>query len=154
MTFKQLSIGSGEMGNPANDSASSREAAQLIQACDRLSTLLEAAAEACAPELPDGVRLEIRGFAALLSFSNWEEIARWGSKLQIDLRDLNERELAYLERVSISLVQRWRTEGTGPMYRNEAGIRYSLRDIWEWRRKGRQAMTAQGVRRGRRKLDE
>jgi hypothetical protein len=42
----------------------------------------------------------------------------------------------------------WRTDGTGPAYRNEAGIRYPLKWYWEWREKGRQRLTAQRVRRG------
>jgi hypothetical protein len=68
----------------------------------------------------------------------------------VDFRDLKEIELAYVEGVSLKTVQRWRTQGTGPEYRCEAGISYPLRWLWEWRERGRQRMTAQKKTRGRR----
>jgi len=71
--------------------------------------------------------------------------------LPIDLRDLNEAEVAYIERVTPKTVREWRAQGTGPAYRNEAGIRYPVRELWIWRQKGRQTITAQRVRRGRRR---
>lgn len=145
-------------GNPLTHFAGSIEAileaagaSRVVEACNRLSAALEAAALPPAADLPGGVRADIHRMAALLAFPSWEEVVRWTATLNVDLRDLNERELAHIERVSLKLVQRWRTEGTGPAYRNEAGIRYSLRDVWDWRRRGRQTMTAQGTRRGRRR---
>ncbi|HEY0510385.1 MAG TPA: hypothetical protein VGH73_00685, partial [Thermoanaerobaculia bacterium] len=128
-------------------------AGKVVEACNRLSSALEAAVQAPVVDLPDGVRLNFHRVTALLAFPTWEEVVRWATTLNVDLRDLNEKELGHLERVSIKLVQRWRSEGTGPPYRNEAGIRYSLRDVWDWRRKGRQTMTAQGCRRGRKRQD-
>ena len=130
-------------------------ARQVIEACRTLSSTLAAATVTQgSPLLMPGVRPEVHRVSAVLALASWEEVVRWAATLQIDLRDLNERELAYLERVSLKLVQRWRTEGTGPAYRNEAGIRYALRDYWEWRRRGRQTMTSQKTRRGRKRLDE
>lgn len=142
-------------GNPLTHFAGSMEAileaagaGRVVEACNRLSAALEAAA------LPGGIRPDIHRVAALLAFPTWDEFVRWAATLNVDLRDLNEKELAHLERVSLKLVQRWRTDGTGPTYRNEAGIRYSLRDVWDWRRRARQTMTAQGTRRGRRRDSE
>jgi hypothetical protein len=128
-------------------------AAEVVAACNRLSAALEAASFPPL-DLPDGVRTDIHRVAAVLACQAWEEVVRWGTALNIDLRDLNEKELAHLERVSLKLVQRWRSEGTGPTYRNEAGIRYSPKDLWDWRRKGRQTMTAQRVRRGRKRAGD
>jgi len=128
-------------------------AGKVVATCERLSSALEAVTVAPAPEVPEGVRQDVHRIGAVLAFPSWDEVVRWATNLSLDLRDLTERELAYLERVSVKLVQRWRTEGTGPAYRNEAGIRYSIRDYWDWRKKGRQTMTAQGCRRGRRRQD-
>jgi hypothetical protein len=123
----------------------------VVAACDRLSSALEAAASVATTEVPEGVRPEVHRVAAVLAFPNWDDVVRWASTLSADLRDLTDKELAYLERVSVKLVQKWRTEGTGPTYRNAAGVRYSIRDVWDWRRRGRQTMTAQGTRRGRKR---
>jgi len=97
--------------------------------------------------LPPGVRSNLRELTALLALSpSLEEMLRLARGL--DLRDLSEAEVAYLERVNTKTVQKWRTDGTGPAYRNEAGIRYPLKWYWEWREKGRQRLTTQRVRRG------
>jgi hypothetical protein len=145
-------------GSPLTHFAGSMEAileaagaGKVVEACNRLSAALEAAALPLASDLPEGIRENFHRVAALLAFPAWEEVVRWAATLNVDLRDLNERELSHLERVSLKLVQRWRTEGTGPAYRNEAGIRYSLREVWDWRRRGKQTMTAQGTRRGRKR---
>jgi hypothetical protein len=122
---------------------------KVVEACNRLSAALEAAALPMV-DLPEGIRPNLIRVAAVLAFSSWEEVVRWATMLNVDLRDLNEREFGHLERVSLKLVQRWRRDGTGPAYRNEPGIRYALRDVWDWRRQGKQTMTAQGTRRGRR----
>ena len=61
----------------------------------------------------------------------------------VDFRDLNEDEFAYVEGVSLRTVKRWRTEGTGPEYRCEAGVTYPIRWVWDWRERGRQRMTVQ-----------
>jgi len=102
-------------------------------------------------QFPEGVRRDIGRLVALLTAPSWQEVIRWSTELPADLRDLNERELAYVEMVSMKIVQRWRSQGNGPFYRNQAGIRYSLRDVWEWRQRGRQRATAEGIRRGSRR---
>jgi hypothetical protein len=100
--------------------------------------------------LPPGVRADIGRIAGALAFApSFAEIMRFADTL--DLRDLNEMEVAYLERVSLKTVQRWRTQGTGPEYRCEAGILYPIRWLMEWRARGRQRMTAQKKTRGRRR---
>jgi hypothetical protein len=80
-----------------------------------------------------------------------ERVLRWAAPLEVDLRDLVETEVAYAERVAVKTVQRWRSDGDGPPYRNEVGIRYPAAWYWEWRHKGRQTMTAQRATRGRRR---
>ena len=88
-------------------------------------------------------------YAQLLALSpSPDEVLRLGRG--IDLRDLNEREIAYLERVSIKTVQRWRIEGMGPMYRNQGSIRYPVQEYVKWCSSGKQRMTAQRTTRGRR----
>lgn len=99
--------------------------------------------------LPPGVRIDIgRIAAALVLAPSMTELMRYADA--VDFRDLKEIELAYVEGVSLKTVQRWRTQGTGPEYRCEAGISYPLRWLWEWRERGRQRMTAQKKTRGRR----
>jgi hypothetical protein len=71
----------------------------------------------------------------------------------MDLCDLVEAEVAYAERVTVRTAQRWRSDGDGPPYCNEVGIRYSVAWYWEWRHKGRQTMTAQGATWGRCRAD-
>jgi hypothetical protein len=100
-------------------------------------------------ELPPGVRPDIGRIAAGFTLApSLAEFIRFADS--VDLRDLNEMELAYVEGVSVKTVRRWRIQGTGPEYRCEAGISYPLRWLWEWREKGRQRMTSQKVGRGRR----
>jgi hypothetical protein len=142
------------LGGTLDTILDSAGAAKVVAACNRLSVALEAASIFPSPDLPDNVRPDIHRLAAVLACQAWEEVVRWVTTLNIDSRDLNEKELAHLERVSLKLIQRWRSEGTGPAYRNEAGIRYSLKDLWDWRRKGRQTITAQRVRRGRRRAGD
>ncbi len=123
--------------------------AAFAEAATRLATALEGMAPPPPLDLPPGVRQDINRLAALLNLSTWEEVLRIG--FQVDMRDLVEAELIYLERVTPSTVRKWRQDGTGPAYRHEAGIRYPVREVWEWRRKGRQIMTSQkAARRGRR----
>lgn len=98
--------------------------------------------------LPPGVRNDIGRVAASLALApSLPELLRYADA--IDFRDLNEHELAYLEGLSLQTVRRWRTQGTGPEYRCEAGISYPIRWLWEWRERGRQRMTAQKKTRGR-----
>ena len=98
--------------------------------------------------LPPGVRIGIHRITAALALApSFAELLRHADTL--DLRDLKEAELAYVEGVSLKTVQRWRTQGTGPEYRCEAGISYPIRWLWEWRERGRQRMTAQKKTRGR-----
>jgi hypothetical protein len=102
-----------------------------------------------ATPLPPGVRPDIGRLTAALAFApSFTELLRYADT--VDFRDLNEIELAHLERVSVKTIQRWRTQGTGPEYRCEAGISYPIRWLWEWRERGRQRMTAQKKTRGRR----
>lgn len=99
--------------------------------------------------LPSGIRADIgRVIAALSLASTMAELMRFADL--VDLRDLNEAELAHVEGVSVKTVQRWRTQGTGPEYRCEAGISYPIRWLWEWRERGRQRLTSQKKTRGRR----
>jgi hypothetical protein len=101
--------------------------------------------------LPPGVRSDIGRIAAALALApSFAELMRFANV--VDFRDLNEIELAYLEVVSLKTVRRWRTQGTGPEYRYEAGISYPIRWLWEWRDRGRQKITAQKMGRGRRPL--
>jgi len=98
--------------------------------------------------LPRGVRPDIGRIAAALALGpSLAELMRFADT--VDLRDLNEHELAYVEGLSLKTVQRWRTQGTGPEYRCEAGISYPIRWVWEWRERGRQRLTAQKKTRGR-----
>jgi hypothetical protein len=103
------------------------------------------------PELPAKCRRDLPRIAVLLSLPKWDEVVRTAAHLGIDLRDLGEAELAWLENVKVKSVQNWRTRALGPSYRNQAGIlSYPLRWYYEWREKSRQSSTAQGTRRGRR----
>ncbi len=97
--------------------------------------------------LPPEVRPEVPRIAAAVALApSLTELMRFADV--VDFRDLNEHEFAYLEGVSIKTVRRWRTDGTGPEYRCEAGVSYPLRWIWEWRERGRQRMTSQKMGRG------
>jgi hypothetical protein len=97
--------------------------------------------------LPPGVRPDIGRITAALALApSFAELMKFADV--IDLRDLNENELAYTEGLSLKTVRRWRTQGTGPEYRCEAGISYPIRWVWEWRERGRQRLTAQKKTRG------
>jgi hypothetical protein len=97
--------------------------------------------------LPTGVRPDIGRIAAALALApSLAELMTFADV--VDFRDLNEQEFAYLEGVSIKTVRRWRTDGTGPEYRCEAGVSYPIRWVWEWREAGRQRMTSQKMGRG------
>ena len=123
---------------------------RVIEACERLSSILASLKTGPPEDVPPGARSDIHRLMAVLTFPTWDEVVRWATLLNIDLRDLVETEIAYSERVTLKTAQRWRTDGDGPPYRNEVGIRYPVLWYWEWRRKGRQTMTAQRVTRGRR----
>lgn len=128
-------------------------ASRVVEACTRLATLLEHLSSITQPDdLPEGVRPNLPNLVALLTLPTWDEVIRWATLLQIDLRDLTEAEVAYAERVTVKTAQRWRSDGNGPPYRNEVGIRYPVSWYWDWRRKGRQTMTAQKATRGRRRV--
>ena len=66
---------------------------------------------------------------------------------QLDLRDLSEHEVAWLEGVSVTTVRQWRHQGQGrgPDYRNQGGVRYPIRWYLEWRDQGRQSGTARAL---------
>jgi hypothetical protein len=124
-------------------------AGRLIEALNRVTTLLEGDGATPLPEPPPGCREDIRHLAAVLSLDpSAEDLLRIAPRL--DLRDLVEAEVAYLEQVTLKTVQAWRQNGTGPAYRNEAGIRYPVSWYIQWRRKGRQTLTSQKKTRGRR----
>ncbi|HBL26500.1 MAG TPA: hypothetical protein DD490_06675 [Acidobacteria bacterium] len=120
---------------------------------EQLRRNLELAAAAATPTpttpLPSGVRSDIGRITALLALSpSLTEILKFAN--EVDLRDLNEDELAYIEDVSLRTVRRWRTDGTGPEYRCESGISYPIRYVWDWRERGRQRLTGQKTTRGSR----
>jgi hypothetical protein len=128
-------------------------AGRVVDACNRLAAVLERAGTASAPrDLPAGVRPDLHRLIALLTLPNWNEVLRWAALLEVDLRDLMEAEIAYAERVTMKTAQRWRSDGDGPPYRNEVGIRYPIAWYLVRRYKGRQTMTAQRATRGRRRL--
>lgn len=124
-------------------------AGQLLEALNRITKLLEGDGITGVPEPPAGCREDIRHLAAVLSLDPTpQELLRIAPRL--DLRDLVEAEIAYLEQVTVKTVQAWRQNGTGPDYRNEAGIRYPVSWYIQWRRKGYQILTSQKKTRGRR----
>jgi hypothetical protein len=126
-------------------------AGRVVEACNHLSAVLEKASAPQPRDVPTGVRPDLHRLIALLTLATWSEVLRWATPLEVDLRDLLEAEIAYAERVTVKTAQRWRSDGDGPPYRNEVGIRYPVAWYWEWRRKGRQTMTAQRSTRGRRR---
>jgi hypothetical protein len=88
------------------------------------------------PKTCDSRRLRpsLPRFAALLlvpSLSDALVIAE-----QLDVRDLNEWEVAHLEGVSVRTVRNWRLRGGGPPFRNQGGVRYPVRQWLEWRETG------------------
>jgi len=125
-------------------------AGRVVEACNRLASVLETLKAPPHPDLPEGVRPDLYRLLAILTLPSWEEVIRWSALLDLDLRDLVEIEVAHAERVTVKTVQRWRGDGEGPPYCNKAGIRYPISWYWDWRRKGRQTMTAQRATRGRR----
>ena len=105
-------------------------------------------------ELPKGCRRDLPRLMILLSLPTWDAIVRASAQLKVDLRDLNESEMAWAENVKTKTVQGWRMRGTGPPYRNQAGLlAYPVRWYYEWRENGRQSSTSQGTRRGRKIVD-
>ena len=126
--------------------------ALLSEELDRLRAALELPPGALAEvELPRGCRRDLARIMALLSLPSWDAVIRAATSLQVDLRDLHEVEMSWLENVKVKTVQGWRVSGIGPPYRNQAGmIAYPVRWYYEWREKSRQSSTAQGARRGRR----
>ena len=125
-------------------------ASRITEACESLELALRRASETPTPKLPEGVRADIHRLIALLTLPNWEEIVRWAATLNVDLRDLTPREFCYLEHIKEKTAAGWRSAGMGPAWRNEFGIRYPVREAYEWRKKGRQTLVSQGARRGRR----
>jgi hypothetical protein len=92
---------------------------------------------------PAGCRSDIHALSACLTMDSWEKVVHAAGTMGVDLRDLTETEIAYLERVKVRTAQRWRSNGTGPKYRNEGSIRCPVRALWEWRRKGEQTSVDQ-----------
>jgi len=142
-----------ETATAAADSLASVLAAllEVPALAEKLRRNLELAEAIAGPRaetpLPPGVRADIGRITALLALApSFAELMKLADV--VDLRDLNENELAYIEAVSMKTVRRWRTNGTGPEYRCEAGISYPIRWVWEWRDRGRQRLTAQKKTRG------
>jgi len=127
--------------------------ARVPRLAERLERALELQSTTAAPApidpLPQGIRSSIRRLMAVLALApTLAEVVRLADGL--DLRDLTEHEVAYLEDVHVATVRKWRLDGTGPEYRNESGISYPVRLYFEWRERGRQRMTSQKATRGRR----
>jgi hypothetical protein len=91
--------------------------------------------------LPRGVREGLREIAAALAVEpTLAEVLPVAERL--DLRDLNEQEVAWLEDVHQKTVRSWRQKGGGPDFRDAGGIRYPIRWYLDWREKGRLNRTA------------
>src|ERR1700724_1655922 len=101
-------------------------AGRVVEACNHLSAVLEKASVPPPRDLPAGARPDLHRLIALLTLPTWSEVLRWAAPLEVDLRDLVEAEVAYAERVTVKTAQRWRSDGDGPPYRNEVGIRYPV----------------------------
>ena len=127
--------------------------ARVPHLAERLERALELQSASAAPApiepLPHGIRSSIRRLMAIFALApTFAEVIHLADGL--DLRDLTEHELAYLEDVHVATVRKWRLDGKGPEYRNESGISYPVRLYFEWRERGRQRMTSQKATRGRR----
>ena len=91
--------------------------------------------------LPPGVRQGLRLLAATLAMEPTLDAAVALAE-RLDLRDLNEREVAWLEQVHVKTVRLWRSQGGGPDFRDAGGISYPLRWYLDWRNKGRLSRSA------------
>lgn len=80
------------------------------------------------------LRPDIDRLSALLLLSRPESALTMAASL--DVRDLNEWELAHLEGISVRTLQKWRLNGGGPPFRRQGGIRYPVRLWLEWRESG------------------
>lgn len=97
--------------------------------------------------LPTRVRPGLQAVLALLVVTpSLAEVLAVAERL--DLRDLSEYEISWLEGVSVRTVRDWRLRGAGPNYRHGGGIRYPIRWYLEWREANRQGATAQRPSRG------
>ena len=104
-----------------------------------------------AQTLPPGCRKDLPQISALLTLSSWDEVVRTAAALGVDLRPLNDREVAWLLGIKLRTVRSWRGKGVGPDYHNQGGmLAYPTRWLFEWQERGRQTTTSQGTRRGRR----
>ncbi len=100
------------------------------------------------PDLPSACRscLPIVQAALLLDFSD-EQILDLGRK-GVDLRDLSEAEVSWLEDLKVKTVQSWRRDGSGPPYRKQgsgerAPVVYPILSLRDWRRAHRATNTTQ-----------
>jgi hypothetical protein len=118
-------------------------AGQVVEACNRVAAALEAVASSPPAEVPEGIRSDIHRVAALLTLPTWAEVVKLATASSVDLRDLTSKEFAYIEQVEDKTVAKWRSQGTGPLYRCEGKILYPLEEVYQWRRKGRQRMVSQ-----------
>lgn len=124
--------------------------------CEELSRIRQAPelnlqSAGSAEDLGTGCRKDLPKIAALLTLQSWEDVVRTAATLGVDLRPLNEREVAWLLDIKLRTVRAWRGKGVGPDYHNQAGaLAYPLRWLFEWQERGRQTSTSQGTRRGRR----
>lgn len=106
------------------------------------------------PDLPTACRpcLPMIQAALLVDFSDDQFLAL--SRQGIDLRDLSETEIAWLEDVKVKTVQTWRRDGSGPPYRKQgdgerAPVVYPILSLRDWRRAHRATNTTQRINRQR-----
>jgi hypothetical protein len=107
------------------------------------------------PVLPAGCRHSLPTVqAALLLELADDQFLELGRK-GIDLRDLSEVELSWLEGVKVKTVQNWRRNGSGPTYRKQgsgsrAPVVYPILSLRDWRKQHRATNTTQSIGRTQR----
>jgi hypothetical protein len=100
------------------------------------------------PVLPAKCRPSLYAIQAalLLDLSN-EQFLDLGHR-GLDLRDLSEIELSWLEDIKVKTAQNWRRDGSGPPYRKQgsgsrAPVVYPILGLRDWRRAHRATNTTQ-----------
>src|SRR5689334_14879368 len=68
-------------------------ARRVVEACNRLASVLDSLATPPPEDLPAGTRPDLHRLMAVLTFPTWEEVVRWATLLHLDLRDLVEAEI-------------------------------------------------------------
>ena len=91
--------------------------------------------------LPRGVRPHLRRLVGLVAAEPSMEALLHAAD-SLDLRDLNEYEVAFLEGCKVKTVQSWRVKGGGPEFRKVGSrVAYPLRWYLQWRENGRRTRT-------------